>query len=234
MSVCSGSEPGHDGKPVGNKEGKCGVSKSRQNAFLQQRLAAVLQANTAAQSTLTLFVVLRDWHEPTYVKALMEFLKTLDALPRQKWLANFTKVRILAGDPRRGAIQSLLQYVADDVGFALVDSTIRHDPLSRLLVDFQSAMLLSEGERGVIDMAHDGADIWHIHLDVSALSLQTYLVHLTHLLAESFILLKQRMPATVRMTHVSVAPTLAEAAYARIDVNDGVLQCRGTLMLERP
>lgn len=209
------------------------VSKNLdQKDFLQRRLEAVRQASTTAESTCTLFIVLRDWHEQTFVHGLMAFLKSLDELPRQKWLANFTKTRILAGDPQRNSVRSLLHCGNQDVGFALVDSSMRHDPLSSLLVDFQSAMVVGEGVQADVVLA-GGADIWQLYLDVRELNLQAYIVHLTHLLAESFILLEGRTPACLRMTHLNEAPQPADAVYARIEVNEGDLQCRGSVVLER-
>lgn len=200
-------------------------------AFLRQRLAAVQQAGAGAQSTCTLFVVLRQWHARSYVEGLMGFLQTLDAVSRRQWLANFTKTRVLAGDPAREAIRPLLQYGNQDVGFALVDSSRRHDPLGSLLVDFRSTMPLDDGMRADIPLA-GGGGLWHLHLDVRGLSLQAYIVHLTHLLAESAISLEERMPASLRIAHLGVAPTPANAAYARIEVDEGALHCRGTVALE--
>lgn len=201
-------------------------------AFLRQRLEAVQQAGAATQSTCTLFVVLRHWNEQTYVQGLMGFLQTLDAESRQQWLANFTKTRILSGDPRREAIRPLLQYGNQDVGFALVDSSIRHDPLGSLLVDFRSAMFLDEGKRANITLA-GGVGSWHLHLDVRGLNLQAYIVHLTHLLVEGSMSLEGRMPASLHIAHLGVEPTPANAAYARIEVNESVLRCRGTVVLEQ-
>ncbi len=205
------------------------VTPSIEERLLARRVAAVTRAGEEISARRTLFVVVREPDMQALVCGLARTIAGLPSHDRLAWLANFTKVRLFAGDPTRAAVKPLLACIESNlVGFALVDAEARHPRIADLLLPLSTRS--GPNPETPIDLFWgEGDGHWALELDVTGLDWPRYLVHVLHLLAEAAI----EDPAfggRITLLHTSTPPVCdADVAQLRLDLDTSPPTCRAVL-----
>ncbi len=216
------SESASDGSPSAERA-------SLHEVLMARRLAAVARAGAAVTARRTLFVVVREPDMQALTRGLARLLAELSAEDRAAWWANFTKVRLFAGQPARPTVASLLSGIeAEAVGFALIDAGVRYPRLADLLVPLRTRGGPAPGTH--MDVVWDGrAGHWHLDVDVSGLDWPRYLVHVLHLLAEA-ALGDAGFGGRITLRHIATPPICDDAVVQlRLDLETSPPTCRAVL-----
>lgn len=196
---------------------------------MMRRLAAVARAGEEVKARRTLFVVVREPDMQALARGLARLLAGLHASDRSAWLANFTKVRLFAGNPARPTVASLLTCIESDaVGFALVDAETRYPRLADLLVPLRTKGGPAPGTRMDV-MWGEGEGHWALEVDVTGLDWPRYLVHVLHLLAEA-ALDDPGFGGRITLLHQAAPPVCNEdVVQLRLDLDPSPPTCRAVL-----
>jgi hypothetical protein len=197
--------------------------------LMARRLAAVAHAATEVRERRTLFVVVREPDMHALARGLARLLAAMPANDRSAWLANFTKVRLFAGQPARPSVASLLTCIESEaLGFALVDAEARHPRLADLLVPLRTRS--GPAPETKVDVTWDEGDgHWELEMDVTGLDWPRYLVHVLHLLAEA-ALNDPGFGGHITIRHKATPPACDEAVVQlRLDLDTSPPACRAVL-----
>ena len=212
---------------------------AHQQRLVARRLAAVAQAGADVAARRTLFVVIREPDMQALTTGLAQTVRRMPAEERSAWLANFTKVRLFAGQPARAAVAPLLSWVeADTVGFALIDAEARHPRLADLLLPLRARSgPAAQSESTVVwnpaaeadDAGAASAAGWELEIDVTGLDWPRYLVHVLHLLAEA-ALEAPDFGGPITLRHRAEPPVCdAQTMQLRLDLEASPPTCRALL-----
>ena len=205
------------------------VIPSLHEVLMLRRLEAVTRAGAETTARRTLFVVLREPDMHALARGLARLLTAMPAGDRSAWWANFTKVRLFAGQPARPTVASLLTCIESDaVGFALVDAETRHPRLADLLVPLRTHG--GPAPETTVDVIWDENEgHWELVVDVTGLDWPRYLVHVLHLLAEA-ALDDPGFGGRITMRHQASPPVCTEdVVQLRLDLEASPPICRAVL-----
>lgn len=201
--------------------------------IFRDRLQTVHSARLTSSNQLTLFVIIRDWNIQNYVIGLMNFLRCMEAHERTAWLGNFTKTIYLAGCHRKQIIAEQLTSTSETAGYILLSNDIQHKHITSVLAPFRSILRPIEGAETILTLGDgdgDGDGEWSLTINVNKLDLQQYIVHLTHVLAETFIMYNGDLSGQLKVIHYSVPPEQSDVdSYTRIELVENRWLCRATL-----
>lgn len=197
--------------------------------LMVRRLAAVARAGAEVTARRTLFVVVREPDMQALARGLARLLEAMPASDRSAWWANFTKVRLFAGQPARPSVAALLTCIESDaLGFALVDAEERYPRLSDLLVPLRTHGGPAPSTQ--VDVLWDGGEgRWQLEIDVTGLDWPRYLVHVLHLLAEA-ALEDPGFGGRITLRHHVTPPVCsADVVQLRLDLDTLPPTCRAVL-----
>lgn len=154
------------------------------------------------------FLVLRSFDLETYLRATLSFLEMQSSERLSNWARCFTRTVFLVGRPRRLATAFPFDHLADDGSMAwlLSDDSKLQTRLPRLLQRLKTSgkpPLPDSLTYGSVKASELGSRQVHAWVAVAGMALEDYLVHLNHLVCESFIFGAFRCDDHLTLRHVS-------------------------------
>ena len=196
---------------------------------MARRLDAVARAGAATPARRTLFVVVREPDMAALVRGLSRVVADMPTEDRAAWLANFTKVRLFAGQPASPGVAPLLTHIESDaVGFVLLDAEARHPRVADLLVPLRSRLGPVAGDDTDVGWGA-GTGRWELEIDATGLDWTRHLVHVLHLLAEA-ALEDPSFGGRIAIRHRCGPPVCTEdVVQLRLDLDTTPPVCRAVL-----
>ncbi|MET9550878.1 DUF6182 family protein [Streptomyces sp. NPDC006627] len=197
----------------------------------QRELRDVLDARVRAAGPpgpgAAAVAVLRSCEPPRFAQSVLDFAATLDPAAAHAWLADFTRTVYLAGDPRNLAVRLPPAFTSADGEAAWYAPATGHRRRAlRLLLRPVSGTLPNGAPPApyTLRVPHGHAPgRWRLTVATDGLTLQRYLVHLGHTLAEALltgVLAPGERIAVTHVPHLGAQPR--HPAYLRVheDVTD--------------
>ena len=157
------------------------------DAPLARRMLRVAEAQGRAESSALCLAVVHRFELSSYVPGLFELLRyAVKANMAQDWLANFTKTLFLTGNPQRTWLQDQFHASGPDCGWMLVYGDRDLNRVSAKLPPLLLGEALPAQDSCVALSASSLRDV-EVLAHAGQFSFQSYLVAITHLLAEAFI-----------------------------------------------
>ncbi|TMR01576.1 hypothetical protein ETD83_14470 [Actinomadura soli] len=156
---------------------------------LEHRVARAQRAWPRGDADAGAIAVLRDFTPAAFAASAVAFAAEAAPQARAQWYAAFTRTIFLAGDPRNLSSRFRPDHLSEDGSIAWYGPgpLEHHKPLRRMLRPLQGTVdLAGLGSQHVPLTARDGA-IAHLRIAVQGLTLQGYLVHVSHLLTEAVL-----------------------------------------------
>ncbi|TDD96350.1 DUF6182 family protein [Actinomadura rubrisoli] len=161
-------------------------------AALDDRISRAHRAWPSGSTGIAAIAVLRDFTPATFAGSAVAFAARIVPQARAHWYAGFTRTIFLAGNPRNLKARFPPDHLSEDGSIAWYGPVPLADyqPLRRMLRPLQGTVDPAWPTTSRVPLAnpHSAAGtIAHLRVATQGLTLQDYLIHINHTLAEAVL-----------------------------------------------
>ncbi|MFD0689989.1 DUF6182 family protein [Actinomadura fibrosa] len=156
-------------------------------ATLSDRITRARRAAPQGGTGVAAIAVLRDLAPCAFAASAVAFAARMAPRTRALWYRDFTRTIFLAGDPHNLAARFRPDHLAEDESIAWYDPAPPGDrkPLRRMLRPVQGRITWPDALD--VPLTPSGRTVARLRVAVQDLTLQDYLVHVNHTLAEAVL-----------------------------------------------